>query len=96
MRFCLSRPPHGCSLAGAQRLGGGGGYWAAVVLFVAGLFAAAAFVLYKFKRQGCPGILGNERASHGHTMSNQTPTPSHCVTRGGPSALHFPQTHGGL
>ncbi|XP_058526292.1 VPS10 domain-containing receptor SorCS2 isoform X2 [Ochotona princeps] len=37
--------------AGAQRLGGGGGYWAAVVLFVAGLFATAAFVLYKFKRK---------------------------------------------
>ncbi|XP_062069475.1 VPS10 domain-containing receptor SorCS2 isoform X1 [Lepus europaeus] len=38
--------------AGAQRLGSGGsGYWAAVVLFVAGLFAAGAFVLYKFKRK---------------------------------------------
>uniref|UniRef100_A0A8C5XDM3 VPS10 domain-containing receptor SorCS2 n=1 Tax=Microcebus murinus TaxID=30608 RepID=A0A8C5XDM3_MICMU len=30
---------------------GGGGYWAAAVLFVVGLFAAAAFILYKFKRK---------------------------------------------
>nr|XP_039324424.1 LOW QUALITY PROTEIN: VPS10 domain-containing receptor SorCS2 [Saimiri boliviensis boliviensis] len=37
---------------GAQRLGGGGGgYWAVVVLFVIGLFAAGAFILYKFKRK---------------------------------------------
>ncbi|KAM4854928.1 VPS10 domain-containing receptor SorCS2 isoform 2-T2 [Thomomys bottae] len=34
-----------------QRLGGGGGYWAAVVVFVVGLFAVAAFILYKFKRK---------------------------------------------
>lgn len=39
-------------LAGAEQLGGGGGYWAVVVLFVIGLFAAGAFILYKFKRQG--------------------------------------------
>ncbi|XP_031991456.1 VPS10 domain-containing receptor SorCS2 [Hylobates moloch] len=37
---------------GAEQLGGGGGYWAVVVLFVIGLFAAGAFILYKFKRQG--------------------------------------------
>ncbi|XP_030657092.1 VPS10 domain-containing receptor SorCS2 isoform X2 [Nomascus leucogenys] len=36
---------------GAQQLGGGGGYWAVVVLFVIGLFAAGAFILYKFKRK---------------------------------------------
>ncbi|XP_032110000.1 VPS10 domain-containing receptor SorCS2 isoform X2 [Sapajus apella] len=36
---------------GVQRLGGGGGYWAVVVLFVIGLFAAGAFILYKFKRK---------------------------------------------
>ncbi|KAI2533668.1 SORCS2 isoform 3, partial [Pan troglodytes] len=33
------------------QLGGGGGYWAVVVLFVIGLFAAGAFILYKFKRK---------------------------------------------
>uniref|UniRef100_A0A2K6TNJ3 VPS10 domain-containing receptor SorCS2 n=1 Tax=Saimiri boliviensis boliviensis TaxID=39432 RepID=A0A2K6TNJ3_SAIBB len=36
---------------GAQRLGGGGGYWAVVVLFVIGLFAAGAFILYNFIRK---------------------------------------------
>ncbi|XP_006875381.1 PREDICTED: VPS10 domain-containing receptor SorCS2, partial [Chrysochloris asiatica] len=36
---------------GSQRLGGGGGYWAVVVLFVVGLFAVGAFILYKFKRK---------------------------------------------
>uniref|UniRef100_A0A2I3TTT0 VPS10 domain-containing receptor SorCS2 n=1 Tax=Pan troglodytes TaxID=9598 RepID=A0A2I3TTT0_PANTR len=36
---------------GAEQLGGGGGYWAVVVLFVIGLFAAGAFILYKFKRK---------------------------------------------
>ncbi|XP_064221615.1 VPS10 domain-containing receptor SorCS2 isoform X2 [Aotus nancymaae] len=36
---------------GVQWLGGGGGYWAVVVLFVIGLFAAGAFILYKFKRK---------------------------------------------
>ncbi|XP_054341648.1 VPS10 domain-containing receptor SorCS2 isoform X4 [Pongo pygmaeus] len=36
---------------GAQQLGGGGGYWVVVVLFVIGLFAAGAFILYKFKRK---------------------------------------------
>lgn len=38
-------------LAGSQSLGGGGGYWAVVVLFVVGLFAVGAIILYKFKRQ---------------------------------------------
>ncbi|XP_057561948.1 VPS10 domain-containing receptor SorCS2 [Hippopotamus amphibius kiboko] len=32
-------------------LGGGGGYWAVAVLFVIGLFAVGAFILYKFKRK---------------------------------------------
>uniref|UniRef100_A0A8C9PRY3 Sortilin related VPS10 domain containing receptor 2 n=1 Tax=Spermophilus dauricus TaxID=99837 RepID=A0A8C9PRY3_SPEDA len=32
-------------------LGGGGGYWAVVVLSVTGLFAVGAFILYKFKRK---------------------------------------------
>ncbi|XP_055241364.2 VPS10 domain-containing receptor SorCS2 isoform X1 [Gorilla gorilla gorilla] len=36
---------------GAEQLGGGGSYWAVVVLFVIGLFAAGAFILYKFKRK---------------------------------------------
>nr|XP_035150034.2 VPS10 domain-containing receptor SorCS2 isoform X2 [Callithrix jacchus] len=36
---------------GVQQLGSGGGYWAVVVLFVIGLFAAGAFILYKFKRK---------------------------------------------
>ncbi|KAF5927039.1 hypothetical protein HPG69_001672, partial [Diceros bicornis minor] len=35
----------------SQRLGGGGGYWAVAVLFVIGLFAVGAFILYK-KRPG--------------------------------------------
>ncbi|EPY88684.1 VPS10 domain-containing receptor SorCS2 precursor-like protein [Camelus ferus] len=38
----------------SPRLGGGGGYWAVAVLFVIGLFAVGAFILYKFKRQGFP------------------------------------------
>lgn len=37
-------------LVGPQRPGGSGGYWAVVVLFVIGLFAVGAFILYKFKR----------------------------------------------
>uniref|UniRef100_A0A8C6WAY8 VPS10 domain-containing receptor SorCS2 n=1 Tax=Nannospalax galili TaxID=1026970 RepID=A0A8C6WAY8_NANGA len=37
--------------AGSQRPGGSGGYWAVVVLFVIGLFAVGAFILYKFKRK---------------------------------------------
>ncbi|XP_054206558.1 VPS10 domain-containing receptor SorCS2 isoform X3 [Homo sapiens] len=40
---------------GAEQLGGGGGYWAVVVLFVIGLFAAGAFILYKFKSRKRPG-----------------------------------------
>ncbi|KAM8802368.1 VPS10 domain-containing receptor SorCS2 isoform 1-T1 [Rhynchonycteris naso] len=36
---------------GSPRLGGSGGYWAVAVLFVIGLFAVAAFILYKFKRK---------------------------------------------
>ncbi|XP_037685259.1 VPS10 domain-containing receptor SorCS2 isoform X2 [Choloepus didactylus] len=40
---------------GARRLGGGGGYWAVVVLFVVGLFAVGAFILYKFKSRKRPG-----------------------------------------
>uniref|UniRef100_G1RMC6 Sortilin related VPS10 domain containing receptor 2 n=1 Tax=Nomascus leucogenys TaxID=61853 RepID=G1RMC6_NOMLE len=36
---------------GAEQLGGGGGYWAVVVLFVIGLFAAGAFILYNFIRK---------------------------------------------
>ncbi|XP_005608966.2 VPS10 domain-containing receptor SorCS2 isoform X1 [Equus caballus] len=35
----------------SQRPGGGGGYWAVAVLFVIGLFAVGAFILYKFKRK---------------------------------------------
>uniref|UniRef100_A0A8C9PWM5 Sortilin related VPS10 domain containing receptor 2 n=1 Tax=Spermophilus dauricus TaxID=99837 RepID=A0A8C9PWM5_SPEDA len=35
----------------SQSLGGGGGYWAVVVLSVTGLFAVGAFILYKFKRK---------------------------------------------
>lgn len=41
--------------ADSPRLGGGGGYWAVAVLFVIGLFAVGAFILYKFKRQGLGG-----------------------------------------
>uniref|UniRef100_A0A2I2YDN9 VPS10 domain-containing receptor SorCS2 n=1 Tax=Gorilla gorilla gorilla TaxID=9595 RepID=A0A2I2YDN9_GORGO len=37
---------------GAEQLGGGGSYWAVVVLFVIGLFAAGAFILYNRKRPG--------------------------------------------
>ncbi|XP_036056315.1 VPS10 domain-containing receptor SorCS2 isoform X2 [Onychomys torridus] len=37
--------------AGPQRPSGSGGYWAVVVLFVIGLFAVGAFILYKFKRK---------------------------------------------
>lgn len=48
------QPAHGCSSCsspvGPQRPGGSGGYWAVVVLFVIGLFAVGAFILYKFKR----------------------------------------------
>ncbi|XP_075400770.1 VPS10 domain-containing receptor SorCS2 isoform X2 [Tenrec ecaudatus] len=36
---------------GSRHLGGGGGYWVVAVLFVAGLFALGAFILYKFKRK---------------------------------------------
>nr|XP_014332631.1 PREDICTED: LOW QUALITY PROTEIN: VPS10 domain-containing receptor SorCS2-like [Bos mutus] len=36
---------------GPPSLGGGGGYWAVVILFVSGLFAVGAFILYKFKRK---------------------------------------------
>ncbi|NXH20402.1 SORC2 protein, partial [Bucco capensis] len=35
----------------SQRIGGGSGYWAIVVLFVICLVAVGAFILYKFKRQ---------------------------------------------
>ncbi|XP_006893732.1 PREDICTED: VPS10 domain-containing receptor SorCS2 [Elephantulus edwardii] len=35
----------------SQRLGGGRGYWAAVVLLVVGLFAVGTFILFKFKRK---------------------------------------------
>uniref|UniRef100_A0A8C6EUG5 VPS10 domain-containing receptor SorCS2 n=1 Tax=Marmota marmota marmota TaxID=9994 RepID=A0A8C6EUG5_MARMA len=35
----------------SQSLGGGGGYWAVVVLSVTVLFAVGAFILYKFKRK---------------------------------------------
>ncbi|OWK13532.1 hypothetical protein Celaphus_00017202 [Cervus elaphus hippelaphus] len=37
-------------------LGGGGGYWAVAILFVSGLFAVGAFILYKFKRQGLASL----------------------------------------
>ncbi|KAM6221802.1 VPS10 domain-containing receptor SorCS2 [Rhynchocyon petersi] len=37
--------------AGSQQLGSSSGYWAVVVLFVVGLFAVGAFILYKFKRK---------------------------------------------
>uniref|UniRef100_A0A803YDV1 VPS10 domain-containing receptor SorCS2 n=1 Tax=Meleagris gallopavo TaxID=9103 RepID=A0A803YDV1_MELGA len=35
----------------SQRIGGGSGYWAIVVLFVICLVAVGAFILYKFKRK---------------------------------------------
>ncbi|NXP56900.1 SORC2 protein, partial [Heliornis fulica] len=35
----------------SQRIGGGSGYWAIVVLFVICLVAVGAFILYKFKRR---------------------------------------------
>uniref|UniRef100_A0A8C9UI24 VPS10 domain-containing receptor SorCS2 n=1 Tax=Serinus canaria TaxID=9135 RepID=A0A8C9UI24_SERCA len=35
----------------SQRIGGGSGYWAIVVLFVVCLVAVGAFILYKFKRK---------------------------------------------
>ncbi|XP_026251063.1 VPS10 domain-containing receptor SorCS2 isoform X2 [Urocitellus parryii] len=41
----------GESPARPPSLGGGGGYWAVVVLSVTGLFAVGAFILYKFKRK---------------------------------------------
>ena len=41
-------------------LGGGGGYWAVAILFVSGLFAVGAFILYKFKRQGRLASLGSQ------------------------------------
>ncbi|XP_063086286.1 VPS10 domain-containing receptor SorCS2 isoform X3 [Cavia porcellus] len=41
---------------GSQSLGGGGGYWAVVVLFVVGLFAVGAIILYKFKRPRRDGV----------------------------------------
>lgn len=45
-------------LAESQRLGGGGGYWAVVTIFVVGLFAVGAIILYKFKRQDYhPGLV---------------------------------------
>ncbi|NWS40452.1 SORC2 protein, partial [Probosciger aterrimus] len=40
--FCISD---------SQRIGGGSGYWAIVILFVICLVAVGAFILYKFKRQ---------------------------------------------
>ncbi|KGL82072.1 VPS10 domain-containing receptor SorCS2, partial [Tinamus guttatus] len=39
----------------SERLGGGSGYWAIVVLFVICLVIVGAFILYKFKRQKLPG-----------------------------------------
>uniref|UniRef100_A0A452RGW0 Sortilin related VPS10 domain containing receptor 2 n=1 Tax=Ursus americanus TaxID=9643 RepID=A0A452RGW0_URSAM len=58
-RFSRHRPGFAAScrglgaarLAGSQRLGGAGGYWAVAVLLVIGLFAVGAFILYKFKRK---------------------------------------------
>ncbi|XP_029447509.1 VPS10 domain-containing receptor SorCS2 isoform X2 [Rhinatrema bivittatum] len=35
----------------SQRIGGGGGYWAIVVIFAICLVAVGAFILYKFKRK---------------------------------------------
>lgn len=43
---------HGCFVADSQRLGRSSSYWVVAVLFVIGLFVVAAFILYKFKRQG--------------------------------------------
>ena len=45
---------------GPPSLGGGGGYLAVVILFVSGLFAVGAFILYKFKRQGRLASLGSQ------------------------------------
>uniref|UniRef100_A0A8C9NRT9 VPS10 domain-containing receptor SorCS2 n=1 Tax=Serinus canaria TaxID=9135 RepID=A0A8C9NRT9_SERCA len=39
------------SSSDSQRIGGGSGYWAIVVLFVVCLVAVGAFILYKFKRK---------------------------------------------
>ncbi|NXC73474.1 SORC2 protein, partial [Anhinga anhinga] len=39
------------SSSDSQRIGGGSGYWAIVVLFVICLVVVGAFILYKFKRQ---------------------------------------------
>ncbi|PKU43049.1 vps10 domain-containing receptor 2 [Limosa lapponica baueri] len=39
------------SSSDSQRIGGGSGYWAIVVLFVICLVAVGAFILYKFKRK---------------------------------------------
>lgn len=50
-------------------LGSGGGYWAVAILFVSGLFAVGAFILYKFKRQGHLASLGSrgmQRGPEGH------------------------------
>ncbi|KAI4572168.1 hypothetical protein MJT46_005236 [Ovis ammon polii x Ovis aries] len=50
-------------------LGSGGGYWAVAILFVSGLFAVGAFILYKFKRQGhlaSLGSRGKQRGPEGH------------------------------
>lgn len=41
-------------ISDSQRIGGGSGYWAIVVLFVICLVAVGAFILYKFKRQVKP------------------------------------------
>ncbi|XP_072476260.1 VPS10 domain-containing receptor SorCS2 isoform X2 [Notamacropus eugenii] len=35
----------------SQRIGGGSGYWALIILFLICLFAVGAFILYKFKRK---------------------------------------------
>lgn len=39
------------SSSDSQRIGGGSGYWAIVILFVICLVAVGAFILYKFKRK---------------------------------------------
>lgn len=39
------------SISDSQTLGGGGGYWVIVALFVISLVVVGAIILYKFKRQ---------------------------------------------
>ncbi|XP_066173956.1 VPS10 domain-containing receptor SorCS2-like [Sylvia atricapilla] len=67
----------------SQRIGGGSGYWAIVVLFVICLVAVGAFILYKFKSviivypTGIPVSLGH---SEGFEHSGNKPSSSSSTT----------------